>query len=115
MSLHTELTTLLGNVAGGQYYLQVLPQEYEIPCVVYRVLNKDPLQTLCGNDGKSIYEVVFECIAETFTEAETIEAEIKTILESDETLTKWEMAAPGEDFEPVTEDFMEPVYYGFFY
>jgi len=115
MSLYADLTTLLGDTAQGNFYLQALPQEYELPCVIFRVLHKQPITNLCGNTGEAIYEVVFECIGETFSDAELAEAEVSGILDSDSTLTKWVMDGAGEDFEPVTEDFMQPVFYGFHY
>ena len=115
MSIYTDLTTILGDVADGNFYLQVYPQEMELPCVVFRVLGKEPIQTLCGNTGDYRYQAVFECWADTFLSADSIADDVKAILEADTSLNKSEASAPGEDFEPVTEAFMQPVYYEFFY
>lgn len=116
MSIQTELTTIVGSVAGDQFYLQALPEEFNLPCVIMRTIEVEPLPVLCGDQPKEyIYHFAFECIADTFAEADSIADQVEALLDADNTIVKWVDPAPGEDFEPHYEEFLQPVYYGFHY
>jgi len=84
-----------------------------LPCVVFRVLSDEPVPTLCGPESERLYQAGFECIAETFEEADAIATEVRGLLEADSTLPKWEIETAGEEYEPLTDDFTQPVFYGF--
>jgi len=114
MSLQTDIITALSAVASGQVYPQFVPADIEPPFVVYRIASKDPLQTIDGTIHMHNSSVVFECYADTYAQALTLAASVRSAITS-ASFTEYEDSAPGESYEPQVDLFMEPVYYGFWH
>lgn len=115
MSFQSEIVTALASVASGRVYPQMAPADAELPFVVYRVLNKTALGQLNGHSGHTQFSVVFESYAATYAAALTLAAEVTTAIEATATLISYREAAPGEEYEPTVDVFMEPVYFGFWH
>ena len=116
MPIQNDLTAIVGTVAGSNFYLQALPEEFNLPCVIMRTIDVEQLPVLCQDQPKeAIYHMAFECRAETFAEAQSIATTVESLLDADTTIVKWPDDVPGEDFEPHYEEFLQPVYYGFHY
>lgn len=115
MSIQSDIVTALASVASGRVYPQVAPAEAALPFVVYRVLSKNPLGLLTGHGGVTQFSVVFECYAATYAAALTLAGQVATAIEAAATLTEYREQSPGEEYEPVIDVFMEPVYFGFWH
>ncbi len=114
MSLQSDIVTALAAVASGQVYPQFAPADVDPPFVVYRITNKDPLQTLSGGTVEVNSIVEFDCYAETYSGALTLAESVKTAITAT-SLVFYESTSPGETYEPDADIFMEPVYYGFWH
>jgi hypothetical protein len=114
MSLQSEIVTALAAVAGGKLYPQIAEQEATMPFVVYRITGKEPAQRLNGSAGLTRYTVLFESWAETYAAALALADQVRAAIEAS-SLTSFEEPASGEDYEPVTDAFVEPVVFGFWY
>ena len=114
MSFQSDLITALAGVASNKIYPQAAPDRTTVPLVIFRILNKDTLQTLNGTTGQTNYSVVFECYASTYSGALTLAGSITTALEIS-SLVVYRESAPGEEYEYTTDAFMEPVYFGFWH
>jgi len=114
MSLQSDLTTALAAVASGKVYVQFIEEDVALPFVVYRVASKEPLTTLDGTTQLRNSSVVFECYADSYAGALTLADSVRSAV-TGSGLTYYEESAPGEDYEPVVDTFMEPVYYGFWH
>lgn len=118
MTFYTKLAGIVSGVVSDKVYLQALPEQVELPCIVMRTIEKEPLSTLCATsdiETETVYHMAFECRADTFETADAVATELGTALNADTTLVKWVDPSPGEDFEPDYEEFMQPVYFGFHY
>lgn len=113
MSLQSDIVTALASVAGGRVYPQAAPAEAAMPFVVYRVLEKEPLTTLGGVLEATRYTVVFDCWAEKYADALSTAQSVRTAIDASAALVSFHVSAPGEDFEPSVDAFVEPVHYGF--
>ena len=51
MSLQSDIVTILANVAEGRVFPQAAPFNQDVPFVVYRILNKLPVNNFCGYSG----------------------------------------------------------------
>ena len=114
MSLQSDLITALSAVASGKVYPQAVPADVELPFVVYRVINKDPLTTLNDSVDDINSIVTFESYADDYAEALSISADVVTAIEASG-LTYYKTQSPGEDYEVVTDAYMEPVFFGFWH
>jgi hypothetical protein len=114
MSLQSDIATALASVASGHVYPQYVEEDIDLPFVVYRITSKDPLQTLDGTIQSRNSVAVFECYADTYAAALTLADDVRTAI-SGSALTQYEDTAPGEDYEPVIDVFMEPVFFGFWH
>lgn len=114
MSLQSDLKTLLSPIASGKFYAQAAPADADEPFIVYRILNKDPLQTLSGSTGHVRYSVAFECYALSYNDALTMAEAVKAAIEGS-SLVSFEESAPGEEYIVDVDGFMEPVFYGFWH
>jgi hypothetical protein len=115
MPLQSDIVTALSSVAGGRVYPQVAPQNAPLPLVVYRIANKSPLGTLNGTTGDIQSAVVFECWAESYSEALSTADAVVSAIDGAATLTSYRDSSAGEDYEPAIDAFVEPVYYGFWH
>lgn len=115
MSLQSEIVTALSSVASGRVYPQIAPADAALPFVVYRVQNKSSLDLLNGHSGHTQYSIVFESYAETYQGALTLAASVTSAIEAVSTLVSYRESAPGEQYEPSVDVFMEPVYFGFWH
>lgn len=114
MSLQSDFITALAAVASGDVYPQAVPEDAELPFVVYRILNKNPLTTIDSANHNTQWLVSFECYADTYAGALTLAGTVKTAIEAS-SLVYYEESAPGEDYEPLLDCYMEPVFYGFWH
>jgi len=114
MSLQSDIVTALAAVAGGRVYPQVAEQGAAKPFVVYRILSKDPAQKLGGGAGVTNTSVVFDCWAETYAAAIALAEQVRAALDAS-SLISYEESASGEDYELETDEFVEPVNYGFWH
>lgn len=114
MSLQSDIITALATVAGGRVYPQIAEQEAAMPLVVYRLLSKDPAIKLSGGAGLTNTIVSFECWAETYQGAIDLAEQLRAAIDAS-TLISYEESASGEDYEPPTDYYVEPVTYGFWH
>ena len=114
MSIQSDVVTALASVAGGRVYPQIAEAEADMPFVVYRVINKDPAQRLGSAAGLINTSISFDCWADTYSAAITLAEQVRTAIDAS-ALVSYEEPASGEDFEPQTDAFVEPVSYGFWH
>jgi len=114
MSLQSDIVTALAAVASGKVYPQFVPADVDPPFVVYRIINKDPLQTLSSGTVLINSQVEFDCFSETYSGALTLAAAVKAAVVASG-LTYYESTSPGENYEPEVDIFMEPIFYGFWH
>ena len=114
MSLQSEIVTALSGVASGKVYPQFVNADIDPPFVVYRITSKDPLQTIDGTIHQRNSTAVFECYAENYADALTLADGVRTAIVGS-SLTQYEDTSPGEDYDPVIDILMEPVYFGFWH
>lgn len=114
MSLQSDIVSALSAVAGGRIYPQVAEQGAAKPFVVYRILSKDPAQKLGGKAGITNTSVVFDCWAETYAAAIALADQVRTAIDA-ASLISYEESASGEEYELQTDEFVEPVNYGFWH
>ena len=101
-------------MASGKVFPQFVNADYDPPFVVYRITSKDPLQTIDGTIHQRNSIAVFECYAENYNDALTLATSVRQAIVAS-SLVQYEDTSPGEDYEPVVDLFMEPVYFGFWY
>jgi len=114
MSFQSDLIIALSSVANDQIYIQMAPAEIDGDFIVYRVLSDDPVVTMQGPAGMTNYSLAFDCYADTYLGSIALAESVKTAVDSS-SLTSFRQSSPGEDYEPIEEKFLEPVYYGFWY
>lgn len=114
MSLQSDIYSALSSVAGGRVYPQIVKEESALPLVIWRILSQTPLEALGGYQGMTRYAVVFEAWAATYDGAVSVAAQIETAIEAS-AMTSYRESASGADFEPALDEFMEPVYFGFWH
>ena len=114
MSLQSDIVTALASVASGNVYPQFVPADIDPPFVVYRILSKDPLTTLSAGTVETNSVVEFDCYADTYSAALTLAGNVRTAI-TGSGLTYYESTAPGENYEPDVDIYMEPVFYGFWH
>lgn len=118
MTIQTDIVTALNTVTSNRLYPQALPQELNLadgPAVVYRILNKNPVGNFCGTSALAQYSVAFDCWASTYSAAVALATLLATEIDNNAMLTSYRDASPGEDFEPFSDAFVEPVYFGFWH
>ena len=114
MSLQTDLVTALAAVASGAVYPQFVPADVDPPFVVYRIVSKEPLNTLSGGKVTTNSIVEFDCFASSYAAALSLAADVRSAINAS-ALTFYESTSPGEEYEQPIDVFMEPVYYGFWH
>jgi len=114
MSLQSDLVSALSAVASGRVYPQAAPADAPLPFVIYRVIGKEPLTTL--NDSETLVNSVlaFESYADDYLEALTVSAAVVAAIEAS-SLNYYKTQSPGENYEVITDDYMEPVFFGFWH
>ena len=114
MSLQSDLVTALAGVASGRVYPQVAPADAALPFVIYRVLDKTPEDTM-NHTGTLINTILaFESYADDYLESLTVSASVVSAISSSG-LDYYKTTSPGENYEVLTDDYMEPVFYGFWH
>lgn len=121
MSIDSDIATALAGVSGGGAWpFGMVPEKAPYPLCEYRRLTSNPINTLSGYSGTSLYEYVFECWgAETASEsakalALAMRDEVAAAIEGAAGIvSKWRIAVSGEDYDQSTLDVMEPVGFGF--
>jgi len=114
MSLQSDIVIALAGVASGKVFPQFVNADIDPPFVVYRISSKNPLQTIDGTVHQRNSTAIFECYAESYADALTLAASVRSAIEGS-SLIQYEDTAPGEDYVPEVDIFMEPVFYGFWY
>lgn len=114
MSIQSDIVTALASVAGGRVYPQVAEQDAVMPFVVYRLLSKTPAQKMNGSAGLINTIVEFACWAETYAAAIALAENVRTAINA-ASLISYEDSSSGEDYEPQTDAFVEPVTFGFWH
>lgn len=114
MSIQSDIVTALSSVADGRVYPQIAEQEAALPLVVYRIIGKTPAQKLNGGAGIINTTVEFACWAETYAEAISLADSVRTAINA-ASLISYEESSSGEDYEPQTDAFVEPVTFGFWH
>ena len=114
MSLQSDIMTALASLGANTVWPQAVPEDEDPPFVVYRILNKDPLTTLDNSNIDINSTVAFECYAETYSAAIALAASVKAAIKASN-LTSYETTAPGEDYIPLIDGYMEPVFFGFWH
>jgi hypothetical protein len=112
MSIQSDIVTALSGVAGGRIYPQIAPEGAAYPLVNYRIINKSPIVTIDGVVHATDYQVVFECWAKNYASALTVADSVRAAIHASG-LDFSVIDEPGEDYEPQTDSFMEPVYFEF--
>lgn len=115
MSLQSDIITALAGVAGGQVYPQYAPDDVEPPFVIYRILGKTPLTTLDDTETLIQFVVAFEGYAESYQEALTLSAAVVSAIEVSGIDHYYKDSSPGDDYIPLIDGFMEPVFFGFWH
>ncbi len=114
MSIQSDIVTALSAVASGQVYPQYAPDDIEPPFIIYRILSKTPLTTLDDTEPLINFIVAFEAYAESYQAALTQSAAVETAIENSG-LTYYKSSSPGDDYIPLIDGFMEPVFFGFWH
>ena len=106
--------TALSGLGADKVWPQAVPEDIEAPFVVYRILNKSPLTTL--NDSATLinFVVAFEAYADDYDAALTLAGQVQTAIEGSG-LTYYKDVSPGEDYIPLIDGYMEPVFFGFWH
>lgn len=112
MSLQSDLVTTLAGVADGHVYPHIAPEGSAYPLVNYRILNKQPVASISGVVYATQYDVVFECWGTTYAAALSTAESVRTAIEGS-ALDFYSIAEPGDEYDPPSDAFMEPVYFGF--
>ena len=120
MSIQSDIVTALAGVASGKVFPQFVNADIDPPFVVYRIASKDPLQTIDGTVHLRNSTAAFECYAENYNDALTLAGQVRSAIEGSVPLNsgsvvQYEDTAPGEEYQPAVDMFMEPVYYGFWH
>jgi len=117
MSLQSDIIALMSGspeIAGGKVYPQAAPADAELPFVIYRIFSKEPISTLNNSEDLINSIVAFECYADDYQEALDLADDVKARM-STTSMDYYKTSSPGEEYVPLTDDFMEPVYYGFWH
>jgi hypothetical protein len=112
MSLQSDILTALASLGADKVWPQAVPADVDPPFVVYRVLNKAPETTL--NDSETAVQsvVVFESYAEDYQGALDQAAAVEAAIVASG-MTYYRDVSPGEDYLPLIDGYMEPVFFGF--
>lgn len=97
--------------AGSRVHPQAVPQDADLPFVVYRRLSQEPVGTIHNAAPvatKSVF--VFECYAATYLEALSLADEVRSAITSS-ALEAYPIPTSGEEYAPAVDEFMEPVQY----
>lgn len=118
MSLQSDIVTALAGIAGNRVYPDAAPADTDLPLVIYRVINKRPEAKLDSTVDLNNSIVAFESYAEDYQGALTLAGQVDAAIQAitpTGTLMYYPEAAPGEDYIIPTDDYMEPVFYGFWH
>jgi hypothetical protein len=118
MTIQSDIVTALSAVASGKVYPEVAPQDAVVPLVIYRRVLYEPLTLIHSPvpvGARSSF--VFECWAATKAGALTLAASVRSAIEATASFTDDCYLEPvsGEDYESVTDEFVEPVQYSFWH
>lgn len=107
------VTSLVGSDGA---FPDAAPQDKALPLIVWKRTKFDQVMTLVGpaSTANSIY--VFECWASTKSAAMALGAAVATAIEGASAIkNKYRMAYEGEEYEPVLDQFCEPIQYSFWH
>lgn len=118
MTIQSDIIAALNLVAGGSVYSDVAPDGVPLPLVVFRRILYEPLILVHSPipvAARSSY--VFECWAASKSGAITLATSVKTAIEATTSFTDDCYLEPvsGEDYESVTDQYVEPVQYSFWH
>lgn len=117
MSLQSDIVTALAGLGSDKVWPQAVPDDISPPFTVYRILNKRPETTLDDSEDAVLSVVVFESYAEDYqgalTLSESVEAAIVAYDWGSANTAYYRDVSPGEDYIPLIDGFMEPVFFGF--
>ena len=111
MSLISELVTIMTAAGITAYYPEAVPEDIDLPFVVYRILNKDPLTTLNNSEDMNRFTMSFESYGASLAAAQTLSNSVKTAIEASG-LIFYRESQPGEEYIQLIDGYMEPLFYG---
>ena len=114
MSLQSDIITALATAGITNVYPQHVPADVDIPFIVYRVLSKSPTRTLNKTKHQTNSTVAFECYADDPAEAVTLASSVVTAIDAS-ALVSYLDSSPGDDYEQMVAEYMEPVFFGFWH
>ena len=106
--------TALAGLGSDKVWPQAVPDDIEPPFVVYRVVNKSPLTTLNDSEDSINSIVSFESYGSDYQDALTLAGQVQSAIELSG-LTYYKTASPGEDYIPLIDGYMEPLFFGFWH
>lgn len=111
MSIQTDIMAALATLGPNKVWPQAVPEEIAPPFVVYRALSKEPVGSLDNSQMLARFIVAFECYADDFAGALSLAAQVDTLMMASG-MNVYRETMPGEDYIPLTDGFMEPVFVG---
>ncbi len=121
MSIHADIKIALDGVAAvtaageTRVYPDAAPQDAPLPFVIMRQTLNDPQMTLMGYSGITHSVYVFECWAKTKAVALSLAADVVVAIEASAIVMKFREPSSGEDYEPLSDQLVEPVQYSFWH
>lgn len=118
MSIQSDIVTALSAVASGNVYPEMAPEDAVVPLVIYRRILLEPLILIHSPvPATNRSSFVFECWASTKAGALTLAGQVRTAIEASTSFTDDCYLEPvsGEDYESLTDQFVEPVQYSFWH
>ena len=111
MSLQTDIMTALAGIGADKVWPEAVPEDIDTPFVVYRIMSQDPEVTLDDSLDLNRYAVAFECYADDYQGALTLAGQVATAM-SASTLVQYKDTSPGDDYIPLLDGYMAPLFFG---
>jgi len=110
MSLRSKLYTLLStntdisNIVGNRITPSIITQNQPAPYILYSVIAETPMNTLTSNNrnDRRLW-VQIDCVAETFSETETLSVLVANAILSEETVFTSTYKNEQEDYDSEVE------------
>ena len=122
MSIKDDVIAALAGVAPDDFgnakvFPDAAPQDVVLPMVIVKRVEYAPENVLAGTTEVARSKFVFECWATTQDEANSIAADVVTAIEAQiaEGMVAYRDIASGEDYQPETDEYVEPVYFSFWH
>ena len=122
MSIQADIKTALDAAAvtaivgSAGVFTDAAPQDKELPLIVWKRMKFEQVMTLVGpaSTANSIY--LFECWASTKAAAMALASAVSAAIEAAASLTnKYRLPYEGEEYEPTSDQFCEPIQYSFWH